>query len=376
MGDQAQSVFVFKPDMMGELGFLQSDLLFVGLGRKEGHFFAHEEPGRVNHGFRPLGQEGHLQARFFIDFAQGGLLIAFALFGVALRKGPMPGQVFDQKVEQAAALAAEDHRSRGAQHFHGRRIDKDASDAQAPEGRIPLRLLEISGQTGYVAPMSLSPPQQSSLRVPQELLKRNTVVYPTGEFIFREGEPGDTMFIVLKGAVEILKRTDNGSQRQLALLKPGDIMGEMALLDDKPRSATAVAKQFTELLSIQEEGFLLLVSKNPQFGLKIMRSLSKKIRDANALISDFSFSLSKWVYSGIETFAKEQGLRVSAGWRMGKTAFEEWATHRLGVTLREIQSVLFQLRKAGVIWVGNNDELLLKTNGQSAPVGLARELLN
>lgn len=224
--------------------------------------------------------------------------------------------------------------------------------------------------------MSLSPPQQSSLRVPQELLKRNTVVYPTGEFIFREGEPGDTMFIVLKGAVEILKRTDNGSQRQLALLKPGDIMGEMALLDDKPRSATAVAKQFTELLSIQEEGFLLLVSKNPQFGLKIMRSLSKKIRDANALISDFSFSLSKWVYSGIETFAKEQGLRVSAGWRMGKTAFEEWATHRLGVTLREIQSVLFQLRKAGVIWVGNNDELLLKTNGQSAPVGLARELLN
>lgn len=197
-------------------------------------------------------------------------------------------------------------------------------------------------------------PPTTHLRVPQELMKRNTLTYQAGEKIFTEGEPADTMFIVIKGQVEILKRTATGANRQLALLNSGDIMGEMALLDKLPRSATAIAKVPTELLSIREEGFLTLVSKNPEFGLKLMKGLSKKLRIANKHIAEYNFSLTKWVWSGMDSFAREKGERISAGFKIDRREFEIWAGLHLGITIRDLHSVFQQLVKTGQIWISSN----------------------
>ena len=208
--------------------------------------------------------------------------------------------------------------------------------------------------------------EKNQLKVPQDLLNRNTQVYESGEFVFKEGEIGNTMYILLKGQVDILKRTEKGVNRQLASLAPGEIFGEMSLLDTLPRSASAISKGVSEVLAIQEEGFLRLLGKNPQFGVKLLRGLSKKLRVANSVISDFSFSMNKWVFTGIQNFVREKGEKIPLGWKFTRRDFEKWASLHLGVTTRELYAILTQLRNSGVLWVsGNNEEMVLKQEGMN-----------
>jgi CRP-like cAMP-binding protein len=97
-----------------------------------------------------------------------------------------------------------------------------------------------------------------------------------GEVIFREGDEAQQLFVIKSGEVAI--RSGN---RTLAELSTNHIFGEMALIDDAPRSATAVAKTDVELVPISEKQFLFLVSQTPFFALKVMRVLARRLRATN-----------------------------------------------------------------------------------------------
>ncbi|MDR3488585.1 MAG: cyclic nucleotide-binding domain-containing protein [Bradyrhizobium sp.] len=94
-----------------------------------------------------------------------------------------------------------------------------------------------------------------------------------GTLIFQEGDKADGLFVIKRGQVRI--RLGN---RTLAELSANSIFGEMALIDDAPRSATAVAMTDVELVPISEKQFLFLVSQTPFFALKVMRVLARRLR--------------------------------------------------------------------------------------------------
>jgi CRP/FNR family cyclic AMP-dependent transcriptional regulator len=94
-----------------------------------------------------------------------------------------------------------------------------------------------------------------------------------GEIIFSEGDEAHQLFVIKSGEISI--RSGN---RTLAELSANTIFGEMALIDDAPRSATAVAKTDVELVPISEKQFLFLVSQTPYFALKVMRVLARRLR--------------------------------------------------------------------------------------------------
>lgn len=98
-----------------------------------------------------------------------------------------------------------------------------------------------------------------------------------GRTVFREGEPGDRMYIVVEGQVDIL--TDG---QLLETVESGGILGEMALIDDKPRSARAVARTDCVLTPITRQHFLTLVQRTPLFALQVMRVMAERLRRANA----------------------------------------------------------------------------------------------
>ena len=100
--------------------------------------------------------------------------------------------------------------------------------------------------------------------------------FATGDTIFREGEQGDEFFIVVRGKVEI-----RCANRRLETLGPNGIFGEMALIDDSPRSATVVAMTDVTVAPIKEMQFLFLVKHMPQFALMVMRVLAKRLRRQN-----------------------------------------------------------------------------------------------
>jgi CRP/FNR family transcriptional regulator, cyclic AMP receptor protein len=97
--------------------------------------------------------------------------------------------------------------------------------------------------------------------------------FKAGEVIFKESDEAHQLYVIKSGAVTILS-----GNRKLAELSTNEIFGEMALIDDAPRSATAVAKTDVELVRISEKQFLFLVSQTPYFALKVMRVLARRLR--------------------------------------------------------------------------------------------------
>lgn len=126
------------------------------------------------------------------------------------------------------------------------------------------------------------------------ILNRNpdefTRSYVKDSMIFSEGEPGQELYIIQKGSVKITKIVDN-NEVLLAVLKQGDIFGEMALLEAKPRSASAIAYDDCVLLAVNKENFARMVQSQPQIVTRLTQLLSERIwfiykQLANTLITD------------------------------------------------------------------------------------------
>ncbi len=100
-------------------------------------------------------------------------------------------------------------------------------------------------------------------------------VYKDNTMIFSEYEPGNELFIIQAGKVKITKIVDE--EVLLAVLKPGDIFGEMALLDNKPRSASAISFGDVTLLAINKQNFETMVQQQPQLATRLIQLLSERI---------------------------------------------------------------------------------------------------
>jgi CRP-like cAMP-binding protein len=103
--------------------------------------------------------------------------------------------------------------------------------------------------------------------------EQDTVTYSAGETIFSVGDPGDVMFAIKSGTVDIFF-----DEALLETVKEGGIFGEMALVDRSVRSANAIAKTDCELVQINEDRFDLLVKFNPYFALEVLRVTVRRLR--------------------------------------------------------------------------------------------------
>lgn len=102
--------------------------------------------------------------------------------------------------------------------------------------------------------------------------------YEAGDVIISEFEPGSTFYLIQNGTVQLLKCV-NGTKKNLDILKPGEFFGEMAILDNSPRSATCVAKTKVKCLEFSKENFELLITGNPQIALSLLKLFCKRIYD-------------------------------------------------------------------------------------------------
>ncbi|MDP6787265.1 MAG: cyclic nucleotide-binding domain-containing protein [Rhodospirillales bacterium] len=114
-------------------------------------------------------------------------------------------------------------------------------------------------------------------------MKKSDTHFQDGEIIFREGEPSRSAFIIVEGDVELTKKSDKGSII-LALLKPGEMIGEMGIFDQSPRSATARAVGTVTVNAIAREEFLESLKKEPDTAFRFMGKLVDRLRTANELL--------------------------------------------------------------------------------------------
>ncbi|QQO11333.1 Crp/Fnr family transcriptional regulator [Breznakiella homolactica] len=102
--------------------------------------------------------------------------------------------------------------------------------------------------------------------------------FQPGEMIFSEFEPGDTFYLIQSGRVELVKIIGD-IEKTLDILQPSEMFGEMAILENSPRSATAIALDVVKVLEFNRQNFEILMLGNPQIALKLLKMFTKRIYD-------------------------------------------------------------------------------------------------
>ncbi len=103
--------------------------------------------------------------------------------------------------------------------------------------------------------------------------------YTAGQTILEEGDTGDVMYAIKEGEVNIVH-----AEQVLETVEAGGYFGEMALLDNAPRSAKAIAKTDCKIVTVPKQKFLFLVQETPTFALQVMQTMANRIRHMNELV--------------------------------------------------------------------------------------------
>jgi CRP/FNR family transcriptional regulator, cyclic AMP receptor protein len=146
-----------------------------------------------------------------------------------------------------------------------------------PDNGSPLMTLESLRSVPLFA--SLDDEAAVALR---ELLEPE--LKPAGSVLFRKGEPGGAMYLIEGGRVRIHLHDDDGQEVTLAELAAGDFFGEMAILDGKPRSATATVTEDARLAVLSREGFHAFVGRTPQVALSMLAAVTNRLRHTDEML--------------------------------------------------------------------------------------------
>jgi CRP/FNR family cyclic AMP-dependent transcriptional regulator len=124
----------------------------------------------------------------------------------------------------------------------------------------------------------------------------NLVDVIPGEIVFKEGDKGDYVCFVVDGTLDVLKKTETGESITISELSRGRSIGEMAVIDELPRSATIKARSKSTLITLSQENFNYILAEHSEIGVKILkgiaRLLSMNLRKTSSRLADYMLPLS------------------------------------------------------------------------------------
>ena len=169
--------------------------------------------------------------------------------------------------------------------------------------------------------------------------------FKKGEVLFFEGEPGDALYIVNTGTVKVYRVAEDGREKTLALLGAGEFFGEMALLDEGPRSAIAETLEPCELYLLHRNDFLATLGENPSIALQIIRVLSLRIRQMNAQIMDIVFrDVRGRVASTLVDLCNRHGVPTPSGKRIDLKLTHQELANLVGTARETVSRILAELQ--------------------------------
>ncbi len=186
-----------------------------------------------------------------------------------------------------------------------------------------------------------------------DALERFARDFAAGQVLFEEGQPGDYMYVVQSGEVEI-RRQVGETERLLAVLAAGEFFGEMAILNGRPRSATAVVRSAARLLVIEGKTFEAMLRARPEVALRIIKSLALRLESANQQVELLLLPTPNHkVVQCLRHMADEQILLAGANVAVGTAILvpkrvEDIAV-RVGLPVHEVIEVIDRLRASHLV---------------------------
>jgi len=174
--------------------------------------------------------------------------------------------------------------------------------------------------------------------------------YVKGQQIVEKGEPGDTLYIVGKGQLKVVLTEDYEKEVILSLLEEGDFFGEMAILEQKPRSAHVLALKAGVLYELNQEDFRNFILAKPHAMLNIISRLSERLRKSSMVISDLTLLD---VYGRVARFllelSEEGGEATEEGTLIKTPPSQQHMASRLGTSRETINRVINDFIRRGIL---------------------------
>lgn len=175
-------------------------------------------------------------------------------------------------------------------------------------------------------------------------------VYRRGERIVTQGQPGDSFFVLLKGRLSVSILSPEGREIVLSTLAAGDHFGEMALLDEAPRSATVTAVEKAELAVITREAFFDLLKGNFVLIRALLASYSRRLRHANATIEGLaSLDVKGRLARYFRDLASDRGRRAGGGWIVVVRPSQREIADTIGSSRETVSRTMSQLARENLI---------------------------
>jgi CRP/FNR family cyclic AMP-dependent transcriptional regulator len=191
---------------------------------------------------------------------------------------------------------------------------------------------------------------------PEELDRLATymrvVQYPANTVLFRKGDPGTNMMVVVRGHVQISTRSDEGKEFVLNLIDRGDVFGEIALLDGGARTAEAVTLDDCELLVLERRDFLPFLERHPDALMRFVVVLCRRLRRTSELLEEtLFFEGASRVARSLAHLADQVGKPVAKGVRIDLRLSQQQLANMVGMTRESINQQLVRWREQGIILI-------------------------
>jgi CRP-like cAMP-binding protein len=186
----------------------------------------------------------------------------------------------------------------------------------------------------------------------QLLAHAHVAHYRQGKVIFLKASPGTGMMAVLKGRVRISAPSVDGREIVLNVIEPGEVFGEIALLDGKDRTADAIAQTDCELLVIERRSFVPFLKNNPEVALRLLSVLCERLRRTTEQVEDMLFlDLSGRLAKKLRSLAEASAERTEQGHRIATRLSQRELGAMVGMSRESINKQLRQWQNDGIVSV-------------------------
>ena len=181
-----------------------------------------------------------------------------------------------------------------------------------------------------------------------------------GEIIFNEGDPGDSLYIVLSGKIKLGRRAADGRQNLIALTGPSDMIGELSLFDPGPRTATATAVTDARLARLRKTALRPWLTNRPEIAEQLLRVLARRLRRTNDALADLIFTdVPGRVAKALLQMADRFGSRDSDGLRVRHDLTQEELAQLVGASRETVNKALADFVHRGWIQLQGKSVVVL-----------------
>lgn len=189
---------------------------------------------------------------------------------------------------------------------------------------------------------------EQSIKAMEALCTRRD--YPPGTIIVERGEVGDEFFLLLDGIAQVLSFADSGRVVAFAQLRQGDYFGELAAIDNKPRSATVIAQTSCIVAVMPGDEFLRLLRSFPNIALAILRKLANVVRTSDERIVDLSvLGAEQRICVELLRLAKPNPVSPGAEFEIFPVPTQKFLAREIGVTRETVARIFSHLKGEGII---------------------------